>query len=424
MPDPSRRDWFRVVGAGGAALALGSCDLNRAEVAAAIFEPSSDALLVSVWARSARKARIEVRSDAGEQTHTVAIGASGTAALDLGGLPPGTLHEITVTAGDHRAGPYRASTAPRDDDPRPLRLAVLADVDTSVEFETDLAARVVDMAPDLLVALGDFPYTDNGPPAMDVPAYRERHVAVRTLGTVRTLLQAMPVRAIYDDHEVTNDWDARTLAKEPARVAAAMSVWDEFFPLRDAAPDVRYRSWRWGAHAECFLLDCRRFRSANNAPDGPAKTMLGATQLAWLTSAIARSTATFKLVFTSVPLAFGHGDDHWAAYQRERAALFGALLDVPGVLCLSADQHWFAAHRHAFGIREFQVGPFARGLPDPPPEVPGVLFRRAHYNVGIVELDGERLTVTGLGPGGARFYQETLTPAELTPRRTAPPAAT
>ncbi|HSK05778.1 MAG TPA: alkaline phosphatase D family protein [Kofleriaceae bacterium] len=416
MADPSRRDWMRVVGAGGAALALGCGDHGPSDLAAAILEPSSDALLVSVWARRAREAVIEVRSDAGEARHAVPIAATGTAALDLRGLPPGTAHEITVRAGDLRAGPYHARTAPRDDDPRPVRIAVGADVDPSPEFDTDLPAQIVAAAPELLVMLGDFPYADNGPPAKDAPAFRDRHAETRTLGKVRTLLQAMPVRAIYDDHELANDWDARIAAAEPARRAAALAVWDEFFPLRDAAGEVRYRRWRWGAHAECFLLDCRRFRSANPDPDGPAKTMLGAEQRAWLTAAIAASTATFKLVLTSVPLDFGTGDDHWAAFRTERGAIFDALVGIPGVLFLSADQHWFAAHRHAYGIREFQVGPLARGIREPPPPAPGVLFRHRQYNAGIVDIDGDRITVAGLGPGGARFYEETLTAAELTPR--------
>ncbi len=418
-----------MVGTGSATFALGCTEEAKVDVdpvpdcfpaensvAAAIFEPSSDALLVWVWAPGAREATIELRSEGGELAHVVPVSESGTAALDVGGLAPGTSHEITVCVDGVQAGPYRASTAPRDDDDRPIRIAIAADVDPRPEFDTDLADQIVAAAPDLLVVLGDFPYADNDPPALDAAAFRARHVGTRTFGKVRTLLQGMPVRAIYDDHELANDWDAKLSAAEPARRAAALSVWDEFFPLRDAAGVVRYRRWRWGAHAECFLLDCRRFRSANTAPDGPGKTMLGAEQRAWLTGAIAQSTATFKLVFTSVPLDFGNGNDHWRAFQTERQAIFNALLGIPGVVFLSADQHRFAAHRHAYGIREFQVGPLARHVLPPPPATSGVLFRSRQYNAGLVDIDGDRLTITGLGAGGVHFYEETLTAAQLTPR--------
>ncbi|HWO23680.1 MAG TPA: alkaline phosphatase D family protein [Kofleriaceae bacterium] len=418
MPGLSRREWMRIVGAGGAALAVGCDEPGTDELAAAVLEPAGDALLVSVWARRAREATVLLRHSGGDAvTHAVPLAASGIGALDVRGLLPGTAYELVVRADGAEAGPYRASTAPRDDDARRVRFAIIADVDTSPEFDTDLAGHVVAAAPDLLISLGDFPYTDNGPPAADVATYRERHVATRTLSKIRTLLQAMPLCAIYDDHEFANDWDAARAATQPDRYAAALAVWDELFPLRDPVGEIRYRRWRWGAHAECFLLDCRRFRSANGAPDGPAKTMLGAAQLAWLTGAIAASTATFKLVLTSVPLDFGNGDDHWRAFAAERQVLFDALVGIPGVLFLSADQHWFAAHRHAYGIREFQVGPFARGILQPPPAAPGVLFRRLDYNAGIIDIDGDRLTAWGLSPGGERFYEETFTAAELTPRR-------
>jgi hypothetical protein len=44
-----------------------------------------------------------------------------------------------------------------------------------------------------------------------------------------------------------------------------------------------------------------------------------------------------------------------------------------------------------------------------------VLFRATRYNVGIVEVDGDRLTFIGVGEDGEQFYRETLTAADLTP---------
>ena len=233
---------------------------------------------------------------------------------------------------------------------------------------------------------------------------------------MQRLFEGLPVRAIYDDHEFRNDWNPAFVASEPTRYAAAMQVWDEFFPVRGATGEVRYRSWRWGAHAECFLLDCRRFRSANAAPDDAAKTMLGAPQLAWLIDGITRSTATFKIVFTSVPLDYGHGVDHWSGFTTERRVLLDALVGVPGVVFIAADQHCFAAHEHAHGVREFQVGPIARGVITPPPAVPGVRFRSLQLNVGILDISSDHLTVSGLGADGEVFFREELSPEILTPR--------
>ncbi|TMQ28542.1 MAG: hypothetical protein E6J90_00395 [Deltaproteobacteria bacterium] len=355
------------------------------------------------------------RSGAGSQT--ILDGEIGR--LVVSGLAPDTRYEITVIVAGLPLGAHRLRTAPRADDPRPVRIAVSADCDPSPEFANDVIDAVIAAEPEIVISIGDFPYTDNGPPAQTVAEYRARHVELRTHPPVRALLEAAGLYAIYDDHEVRNDWDGTTRINQPERYAAAVQVWDEFFPQRAPAGEIRYRRWRWGAHLECFLLDCRRFRSANAAPDNADKTMLGADQHRWLIDGITGSTATFKLVLTSVPLDFGTGDDHWASFRTERDAMFAALLGVPGVVFVSGDQHFFAANRHAFGIREMQIGPLARGLGIPGAPAPGVVFRAVRYNVGLIEIAGDQLTLIGLGERGEQFYRETLSAADLTPRTTA-----
>ena len=121
-------------------------------------------------------------------------------------------------------------------------------------------------------------------------------------------------------------------------------------------------------------------------------------------------------MLTSVPLDFGDGTDHWSSFTTERDALLAALVDVPGVLFVSADQHVFAAHRHGFGAREIQVGPLCRGVGEPLRTAPGVLFRAPRFNFGLFDVDGDALVVSGVGVGGSVFYKETLTAADLTLR--------
>lgn len=409
----TRRDWFRLVGGGAAAFGIGCGDNASGDVAAAVFEPTSSGFLVAVWARSAREATVALDGDF-VSTRTITLADGGCGVVDLQDLEPDATYDVAVVVGSATLA-LRARTAPRDGDTRAVRLVIAADVDPNPEFDSDLAEHVVAAKPDLLVTIGDFPYTDNGPPAMTLADYRERHVECRTHGRVRTLLEAMPLRSIYDDHEFRNNWDTARAATEADRYAAAIQTWDEFFPLRGAEAEVRYRSFKYGANVECWLLDCRRFRSQNEMVDGPDKTMLGETQRAWLLSTLAASTAPFKIVCTSVPLDFAP-PDCWTGFATERGRLFDAVLDVPGVLFVSADQHYFAAHRHRYGIREFQIGPFARGLGVFGPDGPGVLVRDLRVNVGLVDISTDALTFTGLGAGGDRFYSETLTARDLTPR--------
>lgn len=405
--------------AGTASLALGSCGDNlnpTTQGGVAVLEPHSGGFLVAVWAAKGATARVIVRmGNVTISEHDVAL-IDGLGSVDISGLAADTEYALTTRTAVGPVGPSIVRTAPAIDDARPVRIAVSADFDPSPEFESELVDHLLDAAPEVFVSIGDFPYTDNGPVAKTVAEYRSRHADLRTAPAGRRLLEGASVFAIYDDHEFHNNWDPSFVAAEPDRYAAAMQVWDEMFPIRDPVGDIRYRSWRWGANVEGFMLDCRRFRSANAAPDDASKVMLGATQRGWLIDALHASTAAFKLVFTSVPLDFGRDDDSWVGFQTERALLFDALVGIPGILFVTADQHYFAAHRHAHGIREIMTGPLARGLGDFGPEGPGVLFRYQGYNAGLFDVYPDRIEISGLGADGETFYTETVTRDDLTPQ--------
>jgi alkaline phosphatase D len=420
---PSRRDVLRWAAAAGGASAVAACGDNLTLPLVAAFEVDATTAVITAHAPGAGRVRAIVETEDGREVAAgeAVVGDGGTAHVDIAGLAPGTTYRYRVVADGAPSPTGWLTTAP--DDPRAVRLAVIADLDVDPEFDSPILDHLTAAGPDLVVSLGDFPYTDNAPGAITRDEYRSRHLLLRSADKVDRWLRTTSLRAIYDDHEVRNNWDAASMALDPVRHADALAVWDEWFPVRGAPPDARYRSWRWGPLVECFLLDCRRHRSDDDAPDGPGKVMLGDRQRAWLEQGLAASTASFKLVFTTVPLDFGWGLDHWAGYTVERDRLLAAIraADVAGVLFLSGDQHWFAAHAHASGAREFQVGPIARGTFEPPPAVPGVLARAAVFNAGVVDVDlddaGPRLIFTAVGADGAAIHQETLRPDDLRLRR-------
>lgn len=407
----------------GAVVVASACGDNAATKpagatsASAVFEPTSSGFLISAWSEIERAVTIDIYDGAGLVTSVRAEARVNQALAAITGLEASTTYRVEITGDGGTRTTHTVTTAPALDDVRAVRLAVSADLDPQPFFASDIFEQIIAAAPEVFVTIGDVPYTDNGPPAMTVATYRERHAFLRTAPHVRPWLEAMSVIAIYDDHEFRNDWDGMFEAAEPERFAAAMQVWDEFFPLAATAPidDRRYRSFRWGANVECFMLDCRRFRSANAATDNTDKTMLGAAQKAWFKAALAQSTATFKLVFTSVPLDYGIGVDHWAGFTTEREELFAAIkaMGTTGILFLSGDQHYFAAYSHSYGLREFQVGPLARGLGTPGPTGPGVLFRDVRYNFGLIDITANTLTIQGVGPGGVVFYKETFSAEQL-----------
>jgi alkaline phosphatase D len=416
----TRREWMRMAGAlpaSGIAFGCGDNLTPQTDGGVIVLEPWTEGFLVAIWAARGRHATVVIRSEGVEIDRVSVDLVDGLGSVDISGLLPDRSYEVTTLTSVGPLGPNRVRTAPADDDPRSFRFAVSADYDPAPFYEpSNMLDSLVDAEPELFVSLGDFPYTDNGPVAKTVAEYRQRHIDLRVSPPARALIEAVGIRAIYDDHEFHNDWNPQFVAAEPERYAAAMQVWDEMFPVRGAVGEIRYRSWRWGANAEMFMLDTRRFRSVNAAPDDVHKQMIGATQRAWLLDGLRRSTAPFKIVLTSVPLDFGLLGDSWATFTTERALLLDALVDLPGVLFITADQHYFAAHRHAHGVRELQTGPLRRGIGPFGPDGPGVLFRYGGYNAGLFDVHPDRIEVSGLGADGDVFYRETLTAEDLTPR--------
>lgn len=417
----TRREWLQGTGAFGvAAIAAGlgpGCSAEPGAGVAIVLEVEPTRALMAAWSPTATHATVEVTSG-GVRVGSWEIGfaADGTGHVDATGLTPSTAYHARFESSDGVVlGEHRFSTAPAEDERRAVRIAVSADVDADAEFVSPITEAIVAAGPEMFVTLGDWPYADNGPPAVTLGEYHAKYAAIRTEPRFAAWTEAMSFRAIYDDHEFANDWDGGDRVADPARDAAALAAWDAWFPTR---PGPRYRRWRWGAALECFLLDCRGFRSAQGDPDGPGKTMLGEQQRLWLLEGLAASTATFCVVFTSVPLDFGHGLDHWAGYTDERERIFDAViaLDRP-ILFVSADQHWFAAHRHRAGLRELQVGPIARGLIVPPAfQPPGVITRNSQYNFGVIEADPTRLTFRAVGATGLAFHEESFAPDDLRPR--------
>ena len=120
---------------------------------------------------------------------------------------------------------------------------------------------------------------------------------------------------------------------------------------------------------ELFILDARQYR------DLKKRTMLGEKQKQWLFDGLARSSATFKFIATSVPMA-GGGSDRWDGYPRERAELLHYINEkrISGVYFLSGDMHYAAITRipKSGGLKDITAGPLAAPLNRSPTAPRGV----------------------------------------------------
>jgi alkaline phosphatase D len=229
------------------------------------------------------------------------------------------------------------------------------------------------LAPDFVIIDGDCVYYDH-------PVER----------TARTLVQlrkkwheqyAMPRfvhlfsrTATYwlkDDHDHRrNDSDA-TGDYEPSH-ALGIATFREQVPIINPAERnaVTYRTHRMGRDLQLWFVEGRDYRTPNDAPDGPQKTIWGAEQRAWLQRTLKESDATFKILVSPSPLIGpddgSKRDNHVnpRGFKHEGESFLGWLKEngvKPGQFyILSGDRHWKYHSQHATGFEEFTCGALNR----------------------------------------------------------------
>lgn len=297
---------------------------------------------------------------------------------------------------------------------------------------------------DFFLFLGDTIYSDDtcpSPPnepgadfkASTLTEYRARHRYQRGAESLRRFLESVPVYVIWDDHEVRNNFAGPFDDQMPAGRQALREYWPIASPAGD--PNRMYRAVRYGADLELFILDTRQYRSRNADQDGPAKTMLGAAQLQWLLDGLAHSTATWKVVATSVPLSIPKGGgasvpgyDGWAGgldgtgFERERQMIVDAILGqkLKNVVFLGGDVHWVQANAYdpdqdgVIDFHEFIVGPLSArpGRLTAASETlhPTRLINEdGYYNFGLARITKTSFELTVVDDAGKTRFSHRLT---------------
>jgi alkaline phosphatase D len=407
-----------------------------------------------VWARGPTAAPIIVRygkaGGATEREREIKVTADADLAgkVALVGLTPGARYRYTVSQSGHHV-PGEFATAPPPDAAAPVRFTWSGDLGsrTACRHRTDgypVFRALARFPADFFVFVGDTIYADHSCGGADrVPGYQfiatkrpeylAKHRYNRADPDVQAYFRSLSVYAIWDDHEVRNDFAGPS---EPLMPAGRQAFLD-YFPIQPPAeePGRLYRAFRWGRLLELFILDTRQYRSRNAEPDGPGKTMLGAAQKRWLVESVVRSAATWKVIVSSVPLAVptgGKAHDSWSnanalgfpeenatGFAIERDALLRAFRQsgVRNLIFLAADVHHAELIRHHpdgdWSFHEFIAGPLAASLGRPRPLDNGLnprsLFALGGVeNFGDVSVDATGLTVRIVDVTGAVRFTHTL----------------
>ena len=402
--------------------------LNRiqAPYGVTMGEVSADSAVV--WSKANRTGQMNVkvtaendRWDTRRDSVRLSSNDDLTGKLKITGLHPDTRYQVDVWFTDQRG--RQASEVLESQ----FRTAPGAEINTSVTFAWggDLAGQNVcrdvdlgfpifqQMNPerlDFFIGVGDMIYADGLCEAKgrygnaQIPGDFIRSADMKNFWahwrynredrTFNKLLTSVPYYAVWDDHEVVNDFgplhDTRSTAPYTAGahlLPLGLRAYLNYNPLLPPpeTPNRLYRNVRWNKHLEIYFLDNRQYRDANTAKDEPGfeKTMLGQAQTQWLKEQIGASDATWKIIVSSVPIAIPtgfpseNGRDGWAnfdhesGFEAELTAIFEALRDTGSrnVVFITTDVHFAEVFRFTpfnntpdFQVYEFAVGPLNAGL--------------------------------------------------------------
>lgn len=309
-------------------------------------------------------------------------------------------------------------------------------------------------------------------PAETLAEFRGNYLYNLLDENVRRFNAEVPQIWQWDDHEVMNNWSpGKNLSRVPAYrekriadlVTRATRAFVEYAPMRFSGKHSEqiYRHLPYGSLLDVFVIDMRSYRAANSRNlqprEGGETRYLGSSQIAWLTAALRRSRARWKVIASDMPLGLIVGDGRDAEGQPlfensangdgpplgrelEIARLLRSikLNDVNNVVWLTADTHYTAAHRYdparaQFSdfnpFWEFVSGPIHAGTfgPNAQDNTFGlqVMFQKhapkTEGNLspvdgmqffGEVEIDGrtEAMTVRLLDTAGTVLYTKKLAP--------------
>ena len=214
--------------------------------------------------------------------------------------------------------------------------------------------------PDFFVHTGDMEYYDRANPfATTVRLARFKWNRIYALPFLRAFHTDVASYFIKDDHDTLKDdcW--------PGQHYGEFTWSDGLAIVREQVPvgDNPSRHIRWGKDLEIWLPEGREYRSANDAPDGPEKTIWGRAQKQWFFDTVRASNATFRILISPTPLVgpdrVKKGDNLAnAAFATEGREMREFIATQKNLLVITGDRHWqYVSVDPATGLREYSCGP-------------------------------------------------------------------
>ncbi|MFY8011630.1 MAG: alkaline phosphatase D family protein [Saprospiraceae bacterium] len=209
---------------------------------------------------------------------------------------------------------------------------------------------------------GDLVYYDN-----DMPRANNARLARYHWERMFSLPRLVDFNMHVNTYWLKDDHDTLDNDSSPGGNMGELSFTEGQHIFRQQAPisdGLSYRTFRWGKDLQIWLTDGRDFRSNNDMPDGPEKTIWGAEQKAWFKKTVKESTATWKILVSPTPLVgpdrVQKNDNHsnpGFKYEGDeiRSWIKENVPDNFFIVC--GDRHWQYHSVHPeTGLNEFSIG--------------------------------------------------------------------
>lgn len=264
--------------------------------------------------------------------------------------------------------------------------------------------------PDFFIHSGDYVYADNpivaqvqlddgsiwknittpekSKVAETLQEFRANYVYNLLDENIRRFNAQVPQFVQWDDHETTNNWypgeqlleDDRYTVKSASLLAArAKRAFLDYTPIdvKNTHPERIYRSFQYSPSLDIFILDMRSYRGPNttNRQTEPSEetAFLGTEQISWLKQQLRKSSATWKVIASDMPIGLmvpdgettfenaANGDGPPLGREFELADLLQFIQqnEIKNVVWLTADVHYAAAHYYDPNQAQFtEFNPF------------------------------------------------------------------
>ena len=218
------------------------------------------------------------------------------------------------------------------------------------------------LKPKFACLTGDLVYYDNDMPRVENERLARYHwERMFSLPRLVKFNSNVSTYWLKDDHDTLDNDSSPGGKMGDFTFAQGQNIFHQQAPMTKG---VSYRTFRWGKDLQIWLTDGRDERSPNEMPDGPNKTIWGATQKAWFKKTVKESDATWKILISPTPLVgpdrVQKDDNHTnAGFQHEGNELRQWLQEnVPqNFFVICGDRHWQYHSVHPeTGVQEFSIG--------------------------------------------------------------------